>query len=78
MACLESANPFIGVHPMITSRELATTLAALMFWKEEIAQSGNQSAGPYIKSVGMAGIQPLDADEIEQLSTKLRSLPVSE
>ncbi|HEY0983007.1 hypothetical protein [Schlesneria sp.] len=63
---------------MITLRELATTLAALMFWKDEIAQGGNQSARPYLKGVGMRGIKPLNADEIEQLAAKLRSLPLSE
>lgn len=63
---------------MITLRELATTLAALTFWRDEITQSGNRSARPYLKEVGMSGIQPLDADEIQRLSAKLRSLPVLE
>lgn len=63
---------------MITLRELATTLAALMFWREEIAQSGNRTARPYLKSVGMKNVKPLSAEEIERLSVKLRSLPLSE
>ena len=63
---------------MITLRELATLLAALAFWKDEITQSGDFSAGPYLKTVGMDGVQPLSAAEIDQLSAKLRSLPVSE
>ena len=63
---------------MITLRELATTLAALMFWREEIAQSGNRSAGPYLKAIGMPGIKPLTTDEVEQLSARLRSLPVTD
>lgn len=66
------------MHPLITLRELATTLAALTFWRDEITQSGNRSARPYMKEVGMSGIEPLHANEIERLSAKLRSLPVSE
>jgi len=63
---------------MITLRELATLLAALAFWRDEITQSGDYSARPYLKTVGMDGVQPLNATEIDQLSTKLRTLPVSE
>ena len=63
---------------MITLRELATLLAALAFWKDEIAQSGDFSARPYLKGVGMDGVHPLNATEINQLSAKLRTLPVSE
>lgn len=63
---------------MITLRELATLLAALAFWKDEITQSGDFSAQPYLKTVGMDGVQPLTATEIDQLSAKLRTLPLSE
>ena len=63
---------------MITLRELATLLAALAFWKDEITQSGDFSARPYLKSIGLGGVQPLNDTEINQLSAKLRSLPVSE
>lgn len=63
---------------MITLRELATLLSALAFWKDEITQSGDFSARPYLKSVGMSGVKPLTAIEIDQLSAKLRSLPLSE
>jgi hypothetical protein len=62
---------------MITLRELATLLAALAFWKDEITQSGDYSARPYLKTVGMDGVQPLNATEIDQLSVKLRSVPIS-
>ncbi len=57
---------------MLTLRELATALAALAFWKDEITQSGDFSARPYMKLVGMPGIQPLTAAEIDQLLMKLR------
>ena len=63
---------------MITLRELATTLAALSFWRDEITQGDNQSAHHYLNSVGMTGVKPLTADEINRLVVKLRSLPVSE
>jgi hypothetical protein len=63
---------------MITLRELATTLAALSFWRDEIAQDGNRSAHHYLKSVGMSGVKPLTPDEIERLSEKLRSIPVTD
>lgn len=63
---------------MLTVRELATTLAALAFWRDEITQSGDFSARPYLKLVGMSGVKPLTADELEQLSAKLRRLATSE
>lgn len=63
---------------MITLRELATLLAALAYWKDEITQSGDFSARPYLKAVGMDSVQPLNATEIDQLLAKLRSLPLSE
>ena len=63
---------------MITLRELATLLAALAYWKDEITQSGDFFARPYLKTVGMGGVQPLNANEIDQLAAKLRTLPVSE
>lgn len=63
---------------MLTQRELATTLAALTFWKDEIIQSGDFSARPYLKLIGMPNAQPLTAAEIDQLSGKLRRLAESE
>ena len=63
---------------MITLRELATTLAALMYWREEITPSGNRAARPYMKAVGMAKVEPLTAQEIERLSARLRSFPITE
>ena len=63
---------------MITLRELATTLAALVYWREEITQSGNRSARPYLKAVGMTDVKPLTAEEIERLSARLRSFPLAD
>lgn len=44
---------------MFDTRELATILAALLFWSEEISPSGNDTARHYLKSVKMTGIEPL-------------------
>ena len=57
---------------MLDTRELATILAALLFWSEEITPSGNDTAKHYLKSVGMAGIEPLTLIEIKRLCTRLR------
>lgn len=57
---------------MLDTRELATVLAALLFWSEEITPSGNDTARHYLKSVRMAGIEPLTLVEIKQLCTRLR------
>ena len=59
---------------MLDTRELATVLAALLFWSEEITPSGNDTARHYLKSVRMAGVEPLTLVEIKQLCTRLRRL----
>ena len=57
---------------MLDTRELATILAALLFWREEITPSGNDTARHYLKSVRMDGIEPLNVIEIKRLCTRLR------
>lgn len=57
---------------MFDQRELATILAALLFWSEEISPNGNDTASPYLKSVKMTGIEPLTVREIRRLSARLR------
>ncbi|MES2793340.1 MAG: hypothetical protein V4719_27260 [Planctomycetota bacterium] len=59
---------------MLDTRELATVLAALLFWREEICPSPHETARPYLKLVGMAGIDPLNSGEIKRLSARLRRL----
>ena len=59
---------------MFDERELATILAALLFWSEEISPNGADVAGPYLKSVKMPGIEPLSVREINRLSARLRRL----
>jgi hypothetical protein len=57
---------------MFDTRELATILAALLFWSEEISPSGNDTARHYLKSVKMTGVEPLTVVEIRRLSARLR------
>ncbi len=57
---------------MFNTRELATILGALLFWSEEISPSGNSTAQHYLKSVRMAGVEPLSVREIQRLSARLR------
>ena len=59
---------------MFDTRELATILAALQFWSEEIIHTGNEAARHYLKSVKMTGIEPLTVREIGRLSARLRKM----
>lgn len=59
---------------MFNERELATMLAALLFWREEIASNNNRSALPYLKSVGRSQVEPLSVDEIKRLARRLRNM----
>jgi hypothetical protein len=61
-----------GIQLMFNERERATLLAALLFWREEIADNGNTSARPYLKSVGREGTTPLTVDEIQGLARRIR------
>ena len=59
---------------MFTTQELATLLAALQFWKEEIIANGTETARPYLDHVGMIGVEPLSMHEVKRLSRRLRTL----
>ena len=59
---------------MFNTQELATLLAALQFWKEEIVTNGNETARPYLDHVGMVGIEPLSMKDVKRLSRRLRTL----
>lgn len=63
---------------MFTTREMATLLAALQFWRDEITQSSGFAARPYLKLVGMQEVRPLEAMEINHLAAKLRTLMTEE
>ena len=57
---------------MFDMRELATILAALLFWSEEIAPSENDTARHYLNSVKMSDVKPLNVPEIRRLMARLR------
>jgi|GEM_PF-3351989 len=59
---------------MFNTRELATLLAALQFWREEITPHGPEIAEPYLVAIGMPGVAPLRPAEIERLARRLRTL----
>jgi hypothetical protein len=62
-----------GGHQTLTEREIATILAALLFWREEMCPHDPAIMQPYFETVGMPSIEPLSADEIVVLSERLRS-----
>lgn len=59
---------------MFTRRELATLMAATLFWSEEITPHAPRVAEPYFRSVGLEPVKPLSADEIATLLQQLREL----
>ena len=62
---------------MFTLRELATILAALRFWQEEMCPHGHGIMRPYFEAVEMPGVVPLSAEELDRLSERLRRLNTS-
>jgi hypothetical protein len=57
-----------------TARELATLLAALLYWKEELCPHGPDIMRPYLACLELAHLEPLAAGEIDRLSARLRAL----
>jgi len=58
---------------MFVRRELATVLAALRYWQEEITPHGEHAARKYFESLKLRGIRPLSAAQIVRLSKRLRT-----
>jgi len=58
---------------MYTKREMAAILAALLYWREELAPHGVNIMRPYFKAVGLPRTRPLSVDETIKLSKRLRS-----
>lgn len=56
-----------------TQREIATVLAALTYWREEMCPHDRAVMRPYFQAVGFPRAQPLSAEEIVRLSERLRS-----
>ena len=59
---------------MFSPREVATLLAALLFWREENAPHGPNVTRPYLEHFGLGHIEPLSIEEIEQLYERLQAL----
>ena len=59
---------------MFNSRELATLLAALLFWREEITPHSTAIAMPYFASLELPPIEPLSHHEIESLMQRLKRM----
>ena len=59
---------------MFQPREVATLLAALLFWREENAPHGSDVARPYLAHFGLSEIEPLSVQEIEALYPRLQAL----
>ena len=59
---------------MFTTREPATLLAALLFWREEMCPHGREIMRPYFASLELEHVEPLSADDLERLSERLRAL----
>jgi hypothetical protein len=62
-----------GVDLPLTNQEIATILAALLFWREEMCPHAEAVMQPYFESVGLPTAVPLGAAEITALSERLRS-----
>ena len=58
---------------MLTARETATVLAALLYWREEMCPHDRAIMRPYFAHFGLSRKKPLDAQEIEKLCDRLRT-----
>lgn len=59
---------------MFSPREVATILAALLFWREENAPHGPDVTRPYLDHFGLADVEPLSIEEIEDLCQRLQKI----
>ena len=59
---------------MLTPREAANILAALLYWQEEMCPHAAAVTRPYFETLDLADFEPLSASEIDKLSLKVRSL----
>jgi hypothetical protein len=57
---------------MLTVREAATILAALLYWQEEMCPHDPAVMRPYFETLNLGEFVPLSANEIDELSVKLR------
>jgi hypothetical protein len=57
----------------LTERELATVLAALRYWQQDLAD--NEDEGPISQEHFTETVTPLTVDEIDQLCERLNCSP---
>ena len=58
---------------MLTKRELATLLAALRYWREEMSPHGRAIMAPYFRQLRLDRVRPLHIGEIDILQRKLHT-----
>jgi hypothetical protein len=58
---------------MLSARETATILAALLYWREEMCPHGRSIMRPYFKHFQLNRIKPLASEEIIELCQRLRA-----
>ena len=58
---------------MITPREAATILAALLFWRDEMCPHDRSVMKPYFEDLALGEQEPLSGTEIDDLSQRLRN-----
>ena len=58
---------------MLTQRELATLLAALRYWREEMSPHGRAIMAPYFRQLRLGRVRPLHTGEIARLERKLQA-----
>lgn len=59
---------------MLTKRELATLMAALCYWREEMSPHGRAIMTPYFRQLRIGRVRPLNTGELNILERKLRTL----
>lgn len=57
---------------MFSSRERATVLAALQYWRQEMCPHGHTVMLPYFADFGLDQVKPLNVKEIGRLMDRLR------
>jgi len=58
---------------MLSKRELATIVAALCYWREEIIPHGRSATRQYLERLKLGDTRPLSAAQIVRLSKRLRA-----
>lgn len=70
--CLPSSNTFFPEEsPLFTRDELATLVAALRFWRDEMLPQDPDLVEPYFDGLGA---DPLPDDQIDPLLDRLRAM----